>query len=143
MYTIFQSISNIQDIEWNDSKSTKHFSICDSVFNCSDYLVHFADVNKTLIQLQLYVHGPPPGKEFIIDCFHMTALELDDSWKKKALSRIESFRKSSLTLNVKSFSGNYNNLTLEVGLQLNSCVLPVDVEGNTVLLTTIVIVFDS
>ena len=115
----------------------------DSVFNCCDYLVHFADVNKTLIQLQLYVHGPPPGKEFIIDCFHMTALELDDSWKKKALSRIESFRKSSLTLNVKSFSGNYNNLTLEVGLQLNSCVLPVDVEGNTVLLTTIVIVFDS
>ena len=89
---------------------------------CCDYLVHFADVNKTLIQLQLYVHGPPPGKELIIDCFHMTALELDDSWKMKALSRIESFRKSSLTLNVKSFSGNYDNLTLEVGLRLNSCV---------------------
>ena len=52
----------------------------------------------------------------------MTAVELDDSWKKKALSRIESFRKSSLTLNVKSFSGNYHNLTLEVGLRLNSCV---------------------
>ena len=91
--------------------------------NCCDYLVHFADVNKTLIQLQLYVHGPPPGKELIIDCFHMTALELDDSWKMKALSRIESFRKSSFTLNVKSFSGNYHNLTLEVGLRLNNCVL--------------------
>ena len=89
---------------------------------CCDYLVHFADVNKTLIQLQLYVHGPPPGKELIIDCFHMKDLELAHSWKKKALSRIESFRKSSLTLNVKSFSGNYDNLTLEVGLRLNSCV---------------------
>lgn len=92
--------------------------ICLFFLHYADFILFlfFADHNRTLKQLQLYVHGPPPGVEFITDSVHMSLISLDKNWRTKAQDRIDTARKNSLTVNVKAFSQDFQNLTIEVML---------------------------
>ena len=46
----------------------------------------------------------------------MSLISLDKNWRTKAQDRIDTARKNSLTVNVKAFSQDFQNLTIEVML---------------------------
>ncbi|XP_041350677.1 endo-1,4-beta-xylanase 2-like [Gigantopelta aegis] len=73
--------------------------------------------SKQIKESLVYVEGPKPGVDFIVDEFSVTPIATDLSWRHASDSNINKFRKSSIVINVHTNGPvDLNQVVVEVRL---------------------------
>lgn len=73
----------------------------------------FTPPSKTWYKLHIYIQGPDPGIEFLVDDFSLQEIPENTNWKTEANQRIESIRKTNFSLSV-SIADNFDPHHVEI-----------------------------
>ncbi|KAL4233814.1 hypothetical protein ACF0H5_008492 [Mactra antiquata] len=77
----------------------------------------FTSPYRTFHSVNVYIQGPDPGIEFLVDDMELTEITENPNWRTEALQRIEQIRKGDVTISV-SVADNLDPSLVELDIKL-------------------------